>query len=86
MALQQKAKSIVFWDGFFVLFLQGYLEFGISLVMAFKKPVPSTFGEGRKSGETMSYILAVACVVIIFIIVPGFAVWFAFRKFDEIRF
>ena len=75
---QENAKRRVFWNGFFILFLQGYLEFGLSLMMAFERPLPSAFGKGFKSGEFMSYILAVASVVVIFMVVPGFAVWFVF--------
>jgi hypothetical protein len=30
---QQKLTLAVFWDGFLVLFLQGYIEFGISIWM-----------------------------------------------------
>jgi hypothetical protein len=33
---QDKATRTVFWNGFFLLFLQGYIEFAISIVMAFE--------------------------------------------------
>ena len=75
----------VFWNGLLVLFLQGYLEFGMSSMMAFEKPLPSSFGKDRKGGETLSYFLAVATVPVIFIVVPVLAVWFAFQDFYVVK-
>jgi hypothetical protein len=41
---QIKATRTVFWDGFLVLFLQGYIGFAISMIMEFQKPSQKSFG------------------------------------------
>ena len=83
---RDKFHKEVFWDGFLVLFMQGYIEFGISLMMAFERPLPSSFGEGRLSGETFSFVLSLLCLPVIFMVVPAFTVWFAFQDFNVVKF
>lgn len=55
-------------------------------MMAFERPLPSSFGKDRLSGETWSYIFGLACVPIVFWMIPGFTVWFAFQRFDVIKY
>ena len=83
---RDKFHAEIFWNGFMGLFLAGYIEFGMSAIMAFEKPLPSSFGRDRMSGEAFSYGLSLITVPIIFLVVPCFAVWFAFQDFNVIKF
>ena len=78
----ERVGKNMFWNKFLVVLQGSYIELMIASYIAIENPVyQSTFNmNAMKNGEVVSYYLAMLTLPVIYLIVPGIAIWVMFQS------